>query len=52
MSELSPEGLRSLAAMNARVYAMSNQGREQWYRDHPLSDYEEAAEFMKDSDDR
>lgn len=50
MSDLSPEGLRELAAMNARTYAMSDEERDQWYRDHPLSDYEEAAAFLRESD--
>jgi hypothetical protein len=44
MSKPSASELRSAAAMNARVYAMSEADREQWYRDHPLSDYEDAAE--------
>lgn len=37
--DMSPSGLRELAAMNARVYAMTEARRDQWYREHPLSDY-------------
>lgn len=48
--KLSTQELQSLAAMNARVYAMSEQDRERWYRDHPLSDYEEAVEVTGDGD--
>jgi hypothetical protein len=51
MSHLSPHGLQDLAAMNARVYAMSDEDREQWYRDHPVSDYEDAAALGESSDD-
>lgn len=36
---LSPAGLQSLAAMNARVYAMTDQDREHWYAEHPVSDF-------------
>lgn len=39
MSELTPEGWRNVAAVNARTYAMSEQDREQWYRDHPVTDF-------------
>jgi hypothetical protein len=43
MSEqLSPEHQRNIAAMNNRVYAMSEQDRERWYRDHPVSRYADA----------
>ena len=41
MSDLSPEGLRDVAAMNAHVYAMSDADRAQWYADHPVSEYED-----------
>lgn len=51
MGELTPQGLQSLAAMNARVYALSEQDRDQWYRDHPLSDYEEAARLTEGGGD-
>lgn len=37
--DMSPSGLRELAAMNARVYAMPEGKRDKWYREHPLSDY-------------
>lgn len=39
MGDMSPEGLRELAAMNARTYAMSEDDRKQWFRDHPREDY-------------
>lgn len=37
MSELSPEGWRNVAAMNARTYAMTPEDRDQWFREHPVS---------------
>jgi hypothetical protein len=36
---LSPEGEREIAAMNARVYAMSPEDRERWFAEHPVSDF-------------
>jgi hypothetical protein len=38
---LSAQGLRDLAAMNACTYAMTPEERDRWFRDHPLSDFEE-----------
>ncbi len=49
MSGLSALGLRDLAAMNARTWAMSDEDRDQWFRDHPLSDYEEAMAAIRDA---
>jgi hypothetical protein len=40
VTKLSPLGLQSLAAMNAWVFAMTEEDREQWYRDHPVSSFE------------
>jgi hypothetical protein len=37
--DLSPGGRQSLAAMNAHVYAMSEQDRERWYAEHPASSF-------------
>lgn len=34
-------GLQDLAAMNARVYAMTGEDRERWFREHPVEMYEE-----------
>ena len=39
MNDLTPEHWRDIAAMNARTYAMSEEERTQWYRDHPVSDF-------------
>jgi hypothetical protein len=36
---LTPEAQRDLAAMNARVYAMTAEDRDAWYRDHKLSHF-------------
>lgn len=50
----SPADLRELAAVNARTYAMTEEDRDQWYRDHPLSEYEAAARdsgWAPDDDD-
>lgn len=41
LDRLSPAELQSLNAMNARVYAMTEAGRERWYAEHPVSMYEE-----------
>ena len=39
----SPEAWQDIAAMNARVYAMNDEDREKWYRDHPVSSFEDPA---------
>lgn len=44
----SAEGLQGVAAMNARVYAMSEEDRERWYAEHPVSDYEAALRWLGD----
>jgi hypothetical protein len=36
---LSPEQRRSIAAMNAGTYAMSDEDCQQWYSEHPLEDF-------------
>ena len=41
MSDLSPEAWQDIAAMNARVYVMSAEDRERWYREHPVSNFED-----------
>lgn len=38
-----PADIRSLNAMNARVYDMTPDEAERWYAEHPLSSYEDAA---------
>ncbi len=38
-ADMSPSGLRELAAMNARVYAMTEAERRNWYARHPVEDY-------------
>jgi hypothetical protein len=43
VSELSAEGWQQVAAVNARTYAMSDEDREQWYRDNPVSMFEPSA---------
>lgn len=40
MDELSAEQLRDVAAINARVYAMNDEERAQWYAEHPVSMFE------------
>jgi hypothetical protein len=45
MSEnLSPGHQREIAAMNARVYKMTEADREQWYAEHPVSMFEDTEE--------
>ena len=51
MSDPSAAGLQGVAAMNAHTCAMSPAGREQWYKDHPVSDYEKAIAILGDGED-
>jgi hypothetical protein len=49
------EEARDIAAMNARVYAMSPEDREAWYATHPLSMFEaeqETVMLLLDGTDR
>lgn len=39
MTELGGEGWRNIAAMNARVYAMTAEDREAWYAEHPVASF-------------
>jgi len=50
MMQRTAADLQEVHAMNCRVYAMSPADEEQWYKDHPLSDYEEALEHFSDDE--
>ena len=38
---LSPAGLQDLAAMNARTYAMTEEDRKRWFKEHPVEMFKE-----------
>jgi hypothetical protein len=42
--QLTPEGRQNVAAMNARTYAMSDEDRERWFAEHPVSDFADPCE--------
>jgi len=44
--------LQEVHAMNCGTVEMTPADRDQWYKDHPVSDYEEALEHFSDDDPR
>lgn len=41
--DMTPERWQGIAAMNAGTYKMSEADREQWYRDNPVSSFDDSA---------
>ena len=46
MSELSPEHWQNIAAVNAGTYKMSEDDRQQWYADHPVSAFAQPGSLL------
>lgn len=48
--KLSAEHLQEIAAMNARTYAMTEEDRERWYAEHPVSMFEGPVDHVASSE--